>query len=65
MYNVSLTSWILSPAISGCYTSIYNNHYMSLVFHGNSVKLYPDVDKGFADSLISSLLISIEKNGTF
>ena len=65
MYNVSLTSWILSPAISGFYTSVYNNHYISLVFHGNSVKLYPDVDKGYDEGLTSSLLISIEKNGTF
>ena len=34
---------------------------MSLVFHGNFVKLYSDVDRRFTDSLAPSLQISIKK----
>ncbi|KAK2175333.1 hypothetical protein NP493_738g00000 [Ridgeia piscesae] len=37
---------------------------MSLVFRGNFVILYPDVDRRFTDSLTPSLHISIKKNGT-
>ena len=37
---------------------------MSLVFRDNPVKLYPDVDRRFTDSLTPSLHVSIEKNDT-
>ena len=34
---------------------------MSVVFRGNSIKLYPDVDRGFVDSLTPSLHMAIKK----
>ena len=37
---------------------------MSLVLRANAVKLYPDVDRRFIDSLTPSLHISIRKKGT-
>jgi len=39
------------PCLSGFHTSVYTNHWMSLVFRVNSIKLYLDVDRGFGDSL--------------
>ena len=56
--------WILNHVVSWFYTSVYNNRHMSLVFRGNFIKLYPDVDR-FTYSLTPSLHISIKKNSIF